>query len=308
MTGQNNSAKFAFFYILSLIALVFVAVASGTILFQIINKLVPDIADIYSSFYQEGAMRFGISALIIASPIFYVTSRQIYRSLFRGSLQQDSGVRKWLTYLILLVSICVMIGWLIAILNEFLGGELTTRFILKALTAIIISGLVFSFYLYDIRRDNILNKIDRVISAYFYASLLIIIVILVAAFLNVGSPAQARDKKIDQNIINDYYQIQSGIDNYYNDKKVLPDSLGAIRANGNYINITDDNLKNKVTGREYEYKVINDQEFELCTDFKTSNKVGREPYRDTRWLHEAGYQCLRQKVNDFGKIVPPPVY
>src|SRR3989344_332250 len=256
-TQKNNAAKFAFFYMLSLIALVFVAVASGTILFQIINKLVPDIADIYSSFYQEEAMRFGISALIIASPIFYITSRQIYKSLFRGSLAQDAGVRKWLTYLILLVSIIVMIAWLIAILNGFLGGELTTKFILKALTAIVISGIVFSFYFYDIRRDNILNKVDRVISAYFYSSLSIILVILVAAFLNVGSPANARDKKIDQSIINDFYQIQNGVNSYYNSYKILPADLATLQKEYNYV--TGDFLQNPQDNQAYEYQVRSEE-------------------------------------------------
>jgi len=302
-TQKNNAAKFAFFYMLSLIALVFVAVASGTILFQIINKLVPDIADIYSSFYQEEAMRFGISALIIASPIFYITSRQIYKSLFRGSLAQDAGVRKWLTYLILLVSIIVMIAWLIAILNGFLGGELTTKFILKALTAIVISGIVFSFYFYDIRRDNILNKVDRVISAYFYSSLSIILVILVAAFLNVGSPANARDKKIDQSIINDFYQIQNGVNSYYNSYKILPADLATLQKEYNYV--TGDFLQNPQDNQAYEYQVTGEKEFELCTTFLTTNKDNNEPYRDNNWLHEAGYQCLKQKALEYSKEAMP---
>lgn len=300
---KNNAAKFAFFYMLSLIALVFVAVASGTIIFQIINKLVPDIANIYSSAYQEEAMRFGISALIIASPIFYITARQIYKSLFHGSLHQDSGVRKWLTYLILLVAIIVMIAWLIAILNGFLGGELTTKFILKALTAIVISGIVFSFYFYDIRRDNILNKIDKVIRAYFYASLLVIVVILLAAFMNVGSPAVARDKKIDQNIVNDFDQIQNGINNYYNTYKKLPASLGDL-SKENYI--TTDVLQNSADNSFYEYKVSGDRVYELCATFKSSNKDGSEPYTNINWLHDSGYQCLKRNVIDYNtKEVPP---
>lgn len=305
-TTRNNAAKFAFFYMLSLIAMVFVAIAAGTIIFQIINKLVPDIADIYSSFFQEEAMRFGISALIIASPIYYITSRQIYKSLFNGSLHQDSGVRKWLTYLIILVAICVMIGWLIAILNGFLGGELTTKFILKALTAIVISGIVFSFYFYDIRRNDILNKVDQVIRVYFFGSLAIIIFVLVIAFINVGSPTQAREKKIDQSIINDFYQIQGGLNTYYNSFKKLPVDLATLQKEYPYI--TSDVLQNPQDKQAYVYNVTGENDFELCTTFLASNRNGEQQYRDNNWLHDAGYQCIKQKVEYFPKeVIPTPI-
>ncbi|PWB38917.1 MAG: hypothetical protein C3F02_01505 [Parcubacteria group bacterium] len=306
MPTQNNAAKFAFFYMLSLIALVFVAVASGTILFQIINKLVPDIANIYSSMYLDEAMRFGISALIIASPIFYITARQIYKSLYNGSLSSDSGVRKWLTYLILLVSIIVMIAWLIAILNGFLSGELTAKFVLKALTAIIISGIVFSFYFYDIRRDDILNKVDKVIKIYFFASLAVIVVILIAAFMNVESPAVAREKKIDQQVINNFYTIQNDVDDYYNTYKKMPASLSDLTKE--YNNLTPEVLNNPSDNTPIEYKVNGDRGFELCTTFKSANKGKGQLYQDTNWLHDAGYQCLRQNVSDYPKgIVPAPM-
>jgi uncharacterized membrane protein YpjA len=35
-----------------------------------------------------------------------------------------------------------------------LGGELTTRFILKVLVAAVIAGTVFGYYLRDLRRDE----------------------------------------------------------------------------------------------------------------------------------------------------------
>jgi len=62
--------------------------------------------------------------------------------------EKESGIRKWLTYFILLVSAVVMIGWLIGTISSFLNGELSLKFILKSLTSILISALIFSFYLY----------------------------------------------------------------------------------------------------------------------------------------------------------------
>ena len=155
MGADKNNAKFAFFYMLSLVALVFVAISVGMIIFQIINKEIVDIINQYSGRYSDSQMKFAISALVVAAPIFYIASRQIFKSLFSGALDEEAGVRRWLTYLILLVAIIVMIGWLIAILNGFLDGELTTKFFFKAIAALLIAGSVFSFYLYDVKRENI---------------------------------------------------------------------------------------------------------------------------------------------------------
>ena len=80
----NNAAKFAFFYMLSLVALIFMALSTGIIIFQIINKHIIDILNEFRGRYSDDAMKFGISALVISAPIFFFTMRQIYKSLFSG--------------------------------------------------------------------------------------------------------------------------------------------------------------------------------------------------------------------------------
>ena len=147
---EKQNAKFAFFYMLSLVALVFTSVSAGMIIFQIINKTIADDLSLAPGGFSQDALRFAISAIIIAAPIYFVMMRLINKSLLTGKLEKESGVRKWLTYFILLVSAVVMIGWFIATVGSFLNGELTTKFILKSLTSILISALIFSFYLYDI--------------------------------------------------------------------------------------------------------------------------------------------------------------
>lgn len=168
-SGSQN-AKFAFFYMLSLVALIFMAVATGTIIFQIINKKFIDVLS-YMGGFNEGAMKFAISAIIIAAPIYFITSWFINKNLTVGKLNKDSGVRKWLTYFILFVAAVVMISWLIATINSFLNGDLTAKFILKTLTAIFIAAAIFSYYLYDIRRAEIKPK-DLTVIIYFSAHLL----------------------------------------------------------------------------------------------------------------------------------------
>jgi len=293
---QHNAAKYAFFYMLSLVALVFMALSTGMIIFQIINKYITDVLEQYSAQFSSQQLKFAISALLISSPIFYVTTRQIYKSLFSGALNKDSGVRKWLTYFILLVAAIVVIGWLIGIVNSFLDGELTLKFILKALTAIAIAVIIFTFYLYDIRREEIAGKQDKVIRMYFFGSLAIVIIVFVIALLIVESPAETRKRKLDNAIINNFSQIDSAMSNYYYDYQKLPENLDNLVADSDFL--TEEYILDPVTKEKFDYNIKDNNTYELCANFQTSNKEDRDDYNyyNKAWLHDAGYQCLSQKV------------
>ncbi len=201
--GGSQNAKFAFFYMLSLVALIFMAVATGTIVFQMINKKIVDVLS-YQGGFNEGALKFAISAIIIAAPIYFITSWFINKNLNVGKLNKDAGVRKWLTYFILFVAAVVMISWLIATIFSFLNGDLTAKFILKTLTAIFIAAAIFSYYLYDIRRAEIKAK-DLIIRIYFFGSLIIVLAALITSFFFISSPTEVRNQKHDTTFLKMIY-------------------------------------------------------------------------------------------------------
>ena len=63
---MNNNAKYAFYYLLSLISLTFTALAVGMIFFGIIDKLV---ADVLSQGDLQGQFKFAISAILLSSKL-----------------------------------------------------------------------------------------------------------------------------------------------------------------------------------------------------------------------------------------------
>lgn len=273
------------------------ALSTGMIIFQIINKNIPDILNIYQGTFSSETLKFAISALIISAPIFYVCLRQIFVNLKSGDLEKDSGIRKWLTYFILFVSSVVMIGWLIGTINTFLSGDLTAKFTLKALTAVLISAAVFSFYFYDIRRAEVQGK-NKIIQIYFYSSLVIILAAFVGSLFVVESPGETRDRRYDNLILDNFNNIDSAVSSYYLEYKKMPEGLNELKTEYSYLG--DDSIKdpNKIS---FEYKVIDGKTYELCATFRTSNKNDNNPeysYYKDRWSHDAGYQCLRQKVHD----------
>jgi type II secretory pathway pseudopilin PulG len=300
---KNNAAKFAFFYMLSLVALIFMALSSGMIIFQIINKFIIDV--INTERFSDDALKFAISAIIVSTPIYYFTMRQIGKNLLSGELKEESGIRKWLTYFILLVSSVVMIGWFIATINSFFNGELTTKFILKAVTAIGIAALIFSFYLYDIKRSGVAGKKDKVINIYTYLTLVAVIVIFIASLFIVESPTATRNRKQDEKVLSQFSQIDSAIQEYLMINDKLPNNFDELIDEVEYLSQGD--IKNPNTGNIFDYKILSENRYELCDTFLTSNK-GEDgpgdltyiPYKEL-WPHEAGYQCIDRTIKNNNK-------
>lgn len=305
---NKNSAKFAFFYMLSLVALVFMSVSTGMIIFQIINKYITDFVDAINQYnggaYSLDQLKFAISALIISAPIYYLTAWQIFKNLFSGELDKNSNVRKWLTYFILLITSVEMIGWMIAVINNFLNGEFTLKFILKAITALGISIIIFTFYLHDIKREEFVGKKDKITKLYLCGSLALIIIAFIASLFAVETPTQARNRKLDEAIISDFNNISTAIENYYQDNKKLPNNLNGLKEDSNFL--TGDDIKDPIDGQEYEYKIIDDKTYELCAAFRISNKDESEIKNEYSapayiysefYLHDSGYQCLKNKIN-----------
>lgn len=148
------SAREAFLYLLLFTTLYLSALNLGQICFQLINLAIPDPA---AASHAAGparireSLRWAVSSLAVAFPVFLYLSALTGREVRRDPAKRTSKVRRWLTYLTLFIAASVIIGDLIALLNDLLGGELTTRFALKVATVGVIAAGVFTYYLRDLR-------------------------------------------------------------------------------------------------------------------------------------------------------------
>ncbi|MFC1612881.1 DUF5671 domain-containing protein [Patescibacteria group bacterium] len=298
--ADNNSAKYSFFYMLSLVALGFMAVSVGIIIFQIINKNIVDVIASYRACYSSSALKFAISAIIISAPVYYTLAVQLNKSLFLGKLDEESGVRKFLTYFILFVASVVIIGYLISVIYSFLDGELTIKFILKALTALSISAGVFTYYLFDIKRKNIVGNKNKIAKIYFIISLLVVMITLISGFIFIDSPMNTRMKKQDSEILNQFNSLKYAVENFYSSKKRLPQNLDEL-LNGS-TNLSNKDIVNQVDGKKFNYKILSEDRYQLCSNFMASNMDDIEecyyPYGslDEQWEHGEGYKCFEKQV------------
>jgi hypothetical protein len=148
------SAREAFMYLTLFATLYVSAYHLGRLVFDLINRAFPDPALEDGGLWTFDRIRWSISSLMIAFPVFLYVSRQTERDLARHPVKRLSPVRRWLTYLTLFVAAAILIGDVTTLVYNVLGGELTVRFLLKVAAVAAIAGSIFSHYLLDLRREE----------------------------------------------------------------------------------------------------------------------------------------------------------
>ena len=143
---KSGSAKDAFLYLVSFATLTIWALGLGSIMFLLIDHWIKDPLqqNYYGGFYQ---MASSLASIIIAFPVYLLVMHYINREIGRHSEKLESGVRKWLTYIALLITAGIAVGDLITFLTAVLRGEVTANFSAKAAVVLAIAGGIFWYYL-----------------------------------------------------------------------------------------------------------------------------------------------------------------
>ncbi|MDP3958046.1 MAG: DUF5671 domain-containing protein [bacterium] len=307
MEPIKKTTPLDFFLTLGMIAALYVSVwAILTLLFSVIDFQFPDPLAYYADPYSSG-MRFAIASLLIIFPLYLFITWYLDREYLHFPEKKESTVRRWLVYFTLFVAGVGIVVDLIALINTFLGGEITTRFVLKALAALVVAGGVFGYYLTDLRRGAGTRT-------YLFASGAFVLVSVVLGFLVMGSPATQRSLRFDSMRISHLQQIQWQVANHWQQKQKLPAALSELEDAIQGIVIP----KDPETEEPYAYRVTNaaKNEFELCAtfDLPSQNLKGRgvygkggivpsEPYYgggfdDSAYFkHEAGKQCFTRTID-----------
>lgn len=299
---QNNTSRDVCLHLLAMVTLYWSAISFITLCWQYVNYFFPDaLADRYSDL--SGSIRFAVSSLIIVFPVFIWVSWFLNKIYSKELQVRESKIRKWLIYVTLFITALVMIIDLVYIINTFLDGEVTTRFILKACSMLIIVSIIFGFYLDDVRRASASQTATYVA----WVAGVMAVVLVVGAFLIVGSPMEARQARFDQQRIMNLKDIQFRLVNYWRSKSRLPAKLSALNDPISDFTVPVD----PQTHIAYEY-VVNDPatlSFKLCAVFNRSSHV--EAVSDStsadlaagNWNHAAGHVCFQRSIDK--QLYPP---
>ncbi|WP_341234954.1 DUF5671 domain-containing protein [uncultured Sulfitobacter sp.] len=146
---QTVSARDFFVY-----ALTFGILLVGAVNLVIVLQVLVDLLFEEDGYAAFGRFRFGVSVLIVTAPLYlWLTLRE------RGRLARDpalhrSAIRKWLTYIALLLAAGTLLGDLIATIYALLTGDFTAQFMLKAGIVGLVAGGIFLFYYNAIRQED----------------------------------------------------------------------------------------------------------------------------------------------------------
>ncbi|MDQ2680722.1 MAG: DUF5671 domain-containing protein [Candidatus Eremiobacteraeota bacterium] len=151
-SGRSESARDAFYYLLNFITLGFWTTALGQIFYALIAHWLPDeISNGYNGYSSlRDQITWQAATVLVAFPLFAFVHTRIGRQLVRRPDLYESGVRKWLTYLALVIAALIVLLDAVWFLNALLRGELSLHFLLDSLVLLVLGGGVFAYYLMTI--------------------------------------------------------------------------------------------------------------------------------------------------------------
>jgi hypothetical protein len=269
-----------------------------TLIFGIINTFFPTDTDTYWQIEEAtSSVRLGIAMLVVFFPAFLITSRLVQKNRRTGDSAMYQTLTKWLIYLSLLIGGLVMLGTLVTVLYTFLNGDITERFIYKAITVLGVTGIAFHYYLLDARNYWVKHEDTSIL---FGIGVTIMVLTTIAfGFRYIETPATAYEMKLDETQISDLQNIQWQINSYLdNSSSALPATLE--------IAYGDMQSPAAPEGREaYTYEVTN-KGFKLCatfsrdyqnefTDVSFSDPAARIKNADN-WNYKAGRYCFDRVI------------
>ena len=149
------SAREMFLYLVLFTALYISVWNFGSLLFELIDRVFPDVTQRHYGYSSSiASIRWSVSALIVAFPVFLWTSSYIGRRLAANPAGRLSPARRWCTYITLIIAVAELIGDGTTLIYNLLGGELTIRFVLKALVVAGIATSALLYYLRDLRHEE----------------------------------------------------------------------------------------------------------------------------------------------------------
>ena len=304
-----------FFLQLGIVAALYVSVISLIhLLFQTINYAFPDELAYYGDPYS-GGIRVAIASLIIIFPLYLALSRYMEKLFRIAPEKRELGVRRWLVYFTLFVAGIAVIVDLVALINAFLGGELSMRFALKTLAVLVVAGGVFGYYLSDVRRTAAADGMPSQNKLFGVSAIIVVLASMVWGFAIMGSPMTAREKRFDAQRVSDLQNIQWQIVSHWQSKEALPPSLAALEDSISGYRAPND----PESSEAYEYEKVSEElSFNLCATFNRST-IGEKEHLTGRggfypksaplydgyapggepesWEHAAGRFCFKRTID-----------
>lgn len=307
MEEQNalkSTPKDVFLHLFGIVTFYLSIVSFINLYIQYIDFLYPDALTFYYNSIAQ-SVRVFTAMLIIAWPFYLSTAWILAKDVKENKAKREIKIRKWLLYLTLFISAVTIIVDLIMFVYRFLDGDLSIQFFFKVLVVLIVAALVFSYYLWDLKKEEANKKLNQI---FAYLTAILVLASVILGFFIIGTPAKQRAYRFDEQRIQNLQIIQNEILKYWQQKQALPENLSLLEDSISGFKVPTD-PDTQVT---YEYKITNPLAFDLCADFKTvsnnqnnfkNGAMYEVPSGDFQqnWNHQAERTC-------FSRTIDPELY
>ena len=306
----KTTPKDFFLHISATLALYVSAGALINLLFSVINYYFPDAL---AGYFYANAVAWPISILIILVPTLYVLEYLINKDITKMPEKGNLWIRKWRIYLTLFLTAVLIGGDLIALINTYLNGEISARFVWKAIAVLVVGGAIGKYYFFSLYSNFKYSRLATRVYPWF--GIVLVLAAIVAGFITVGSPQKQRDLRFDAQRVSDLQSIQWQVVSYWQTKQKLPATL--------------DDLKDPISGAiipmdpetkvAYGYSTKGGLTFSLCADFarESQDTKGRGEFYgggmsypmydtsiaypgisgDDNWKHAVGTTCFDRTID-----------
>ncbi|MDP3726473.1 MAG: DUF5671 domain-containing protein [bacterium] len=308
MNPQNKTGpKDVFGHLLAIIGLYVSVLSFGALLFGLINLYIPDVLQYEHGRFAVESLKWPLAILVIVFPLYVWLTAYLQRDLQKNPEKKELKTRRWLLYFTLFATAVVIIGDMVTLIFRFLNGDLTLQFVFKVCAILAIAGSVFTYYVWNIRKDIPASSHSGM--RWFVRGVLLAgVLLIVFGFFVAGSPFAERMKRFDERRIQNLQTLQYEIVNFWQTKETLPTTLDELRDDIRGFTPPQD----PETGESYGYTVVSTNEFTLCAMFKAANKEvavaplrkpipaspeGYFPAPEENWLHDAGETCFTRTID-----------
>ena len=276
------------------------------LVFDYINYAFPDpLTDYFPSDPYSGGVSYEMASLIVLFPIFLILMRVIHSGIASDPSRKDVWVRRWALFLTLFLAGATLAVDLITLIMYFLNGEISERFVIKVLLVFLVAGAGFLHFIADLRGYWDENSAKSRMIAW--GSVLLVILTIGSGFIIIGTPAQARLYRFDEQKVSDLQTISGEVITYWQEKNVLPTSLDQLSDPTAGVTVPVD----PQSGDEYQYTVVNKLAFKVCANFNAETApyaitpeevtapvvMGASHDASDSWYHEAGDQCFTRNID-----------
>ena len=267
MDKPKVTPKDFFLWVGAMVALYVSVFSFVTLLFEYINRAYPDPLSYNYVDPYSGSIRFAIASLLVLFPVFLVIMRFIRGDIAQIPEKRDLWVRRWALFVTVFVAGATVIIDLITLINYFLGGDLTTPFILKVLVVLLVAGGAFLHFVADVRGYWV--EFPKRANMVGYAVAVVALIAIISGFFIMGSPNAIRMYRFDDQKVNDLTQIQWQVVNYYQQKEKLPVALLDLNDSiSGYIAPIDPQ-----SNMPYVYETTGTLSFRLCATFNAETQA-----------------------------------